>query len=288
MNGDFERLANESAPPRDGSFGSSRSDARPFSWPEPDPQRAQAPLPPAPPAAAPSASPVAPAPSVVPAPPAPPAVSAPPVAAPPAPPAPPAEPAQAAEPKLESEPAPAAEPASASASAPEPAGESDDEVAATVVTGSAPGSVAPISAQMNPVVPPATDDASDDASDAASDDEELDRTIVVARKAPWVIELSDGRELELVGDDIVLGRKPAAIDGSEILVVPDTTRTLSKSHARLRREGDGWTIEDLGSTNGVFVFDEKGLQVELEPGKPQPASEELILGTLEVRLRKAN
>jgi len=151
-----------------------------------------------------------------------------------------------------------------------------------VVTGSAPGSAAPIPAPASQAAPAAAD-----AADADSDDEELDRTIVVARRVPWVLELSDGRELELSGDDIVLGRKPAAIDGSAILVVPDATRTLSKSHARLRREGDGWTIEDLGSTNGVFVF-ENGLQVELEPGKPQPASEELILGTLEVKLREAS
>lgn len=168
-----------------------------------------------------------------------------------------------------------------------------------MVTGSTPGS-APIAA---PVVVPGgaaapaqqTETAQQPESAEAEvvpapvedDDEVDDRTVVVARKAAWVLELSDGRELELVGDDIVLGRKPSAIDGSEVLVVPDATRTLSKSHARLRRDGDGWTIEDLGSTNGVFVFDEADAQIELAPGSPQSASEHLILGTLEVRLREA-
>lgn len=29
--------------------------------------------------------------------------------------------------------------------------------------------------------------------------------------------------------------------------------TVSREHAALRHEGDGWAIEDLGSSNGTFV-----------------------------------
>ncbi|MGO3146157.1 MAG: FHA domain-containing protein [Leucobacter sp.] len=138
--------------------------------------------------------------------------------------------------------------------------EDDDEIGATIVTG---GTVAPIAAE-----------------------DEIDHTMVVVRKKRWILELPDGTELELIGDDIVIGRRPVAIDNSTTLLIPDSSRTLSKSHARLRRSEERWTIEDLNSTNGVFVFDEAGEQVEVTPGTELPASEQLLIGTLDMRLRE--
>lgn len=99
-----------------------------------------------------------------------------------------------------------------------------------------------------------------------------------------MLELPDGTRLELSSDDVVIGRKPTAIGASETMRIPDSTRTLSKSHARLRRVGGRWTIEDLASTNGVYVYDESGNQIEAEPGTEIAASEQLVIGTLEVRL----
>ena len=119
------------------------------------------------------------------------------------------------------------------------------------------------------------------------EDDDLDSTIVVAKRDRWVLELPGGQQHELVGDDIVVGRKPVAIDGSEVLVVNDPTRTLSKSHARLRRSGETWTIEDLDSTNGVFVTDATGTQVELEPGTAVTVVGDVLIGTLEARLHIA-
>lgn len=116
-------------------------------------------------------------------------------------------------------------------------------------------------------------------------DDDLDQTIAVSRRARWVLELPDGQQLELAGDDIVVGRKPTAQGASDVLVIPDSTRTLSKSHARLRLEGDSWTIEDLNSTNGVFTIDAVGEHHELTPGARATATEQLVIGTLEVRLR---
>lgn len=231
----FERLSQEALAPRDASFGPT-SDARPFSWPEPQPTTL------------PDAS-VPPVPHAVPVAPEVPAAPAVPVAVPAALRVPPATHApQAAQ----------TPPASAVPYAPPVAPE--DEVGATIVTG---GTRAPIES-----------------------DDDGDHTIVVPRRATWVLELPDERVLELTGDDVVIGRKPMPVDGSTVLVVPDPTRTLSKSHARLRRTGETWTIEDLNSTNGVFVFDGDS-QTEITPGVEVEASAQLIIGTLEVRLRTA-
>ena len=144
----------------------------------------------------------------------------------------------------------------------------------------APADFAPAPA-AGPVAPPSA------AELLGLTDDDLDSTVVVTRAALWVLELPGGQLHELQGDDIVLGRKPVAIDGSEVLVVQDPTRTLSKSHARLRRAGDGWTIEDLNSTNGVFMMTEAGEQVELHAGQPVPVTGELLIGTLPATLRVA-
>lgn len=115
--------------------------------------------------------------------------------------------------------------------------------------------------------------------------DEIDHTVVVARQTRWGLELPDGEVLELLGDEIVVGRKPEAVDGSTALQIPDPTRTMSKTHARMRRVGDVWTIEDMNSTNGVAVYDGLGNSVQLEAGRESAVLERMIIGTLEVRLR---
>ncbi|WP_053387138.1 DUF5684 domain-containing protein [Leucobacter japonicus] len=113
-----------------------------------------------------------------------------------------------------------------------------------------------------------------------------DHTVVVSRRARWGIELPDGETLELVGDDVIVGRKPEPRDGATVLQITDPTRTMSKSHARLRRDGEEWTIEDLQSTNGVALVDAGGTTTSLEPGRIAPATEQLVIGTLQVRLHQ--
>jgi pSer/pThr/pTyr-binding forkhead associated (FHA) protein len=61
---------------------------------------------------------------------------------------------------------------------------------------------------------------------------------------------------------------------------------MSKTHARMRRNGEDWTIEDLQSTNGVALVDESGEKVPLEAGREYEVIEQLVIGTLEVRLRR--
>ncbi len=61
-------------------------------------------------------------------------------------------------------------------------------------------------------------------------------------------ELIDQKELR--GDSVSIGRT----DDNGI-VLPDSG--VSRHHAVIRRDGDGWVIEDLGSRNGVFMKDRR-------------------------------
>ncbi|WP_084767189.1 FHA domain-containing protein [Leucobacter komagatae] len=321
--GNFQRLANEQQPSRDPSFGSS-FDARPFSWPQPAPIPPEAPLLPEPQAPATSAENAAAAaandawtPSAQaveaavgaaaaaepePAPAIPQAVAetrvtaaevapvlpplAPPVHPSVQPPAAsvagPADGAAAAA-ILEPEPVPAPTPLPEPVSLPEPAPVPNP--ASQPEPMAAPAAVVPPEASTSaaPVASLASR-AESQLSEPAPLDDDFDETVVVSRRVRWAIQLPDGQQLELASDDVVVGRKPVAVEGSEVLLVPDATRTLSKSHARLRLTGDDWTIEDLHSTNGVFTIDAAGEQRELAPGVPVAATRELIIGTLEVRL----
>ncbi|GAA1780473.1 DUF5684 domain-containing protein [Agromyces lapidis] len=121
------------------------------------------------------------------------------------------------------------------------------------------------------------------------DDDPFDRTIVVARRplVRWRLVLEDGSVLELDAPVVVLGRNPrAALTGEQRLVVPDVSRTLSKTHAVLRLDGDEWSVTDLDSTNGVMVPDAAGVDRLIDPGVPTPVAGRLVLGTLPVALER--
>ncbi|TPW77830.1 FHA domain-containing protein [Schumannella soli] len=109
---------------------------------------------------------------------------------------------------------------------------------------------------------------------ADEDDDDFGATIVVDPSATvrWELSLDDGPTYQLIGGTVVLGRKPAGTDPSvHYLAVRDATRTLSKVHARLDREGDTWRIRDLGSTNGVRVIEADGSE------HPVPAGDGVLL-----------
>ena len=59
-----------------------------------------------------------------------------------------------------------------------------------------------------------------------------------------------GTSLKLSGADIIIGRSPAST-----LVLQD--EYASSRHARLRCSDGQWWIDDLGSTNGTYVDDER-------------------------------
>ncbi|MDR2320974.1 MAG: DUF5684 domain-containing protein [Microbacterium sp.] len=94
----------------------------------------------------------------------------------------------------------------------------------------------------------------------------------------WALVLDDGSRLPLTAASIVLGRNPVASAGAQALRIPDATRTLSKTHARLERDGSGWTLTDVNSTNGVQTFARDGSVAALAPGVPTPVQGRILLG----------
>lgn len=119
-------------------------------------------------------------------------------------------------------------------------------------------------------------------------DDDAAETIVVERPVvvTWTLITDDGGRHPLEADVVVLGRRPSGEEpGVQYLAVPDTSRTLSKQHACLTREGDGWIVTDLQSTNGVFL-DLDGVERQLAPGDSAPVSGRLLLGTVGLRIAR--
>ncbi|MGC4175295.1 FHA domain-containing protein [Demequina sp.] len=100
------------------------------------------------------------------------------------------------------------------------------------------------------------------------------------RRARWVLRVVGGEEYDLE-DVTTIGREGIRpIPG--VLPIMDDTRTVSKLHARLRRESDNWFITDLGSTNGTFVRDSAGTEVEVKAQSEAKVEGTLLLGDLEL------
>jgi hypothetical protein len=68
-----------------------------------------------------------------------------------------------------------------------------------------------------------------------------------------------GKRMVLTGGGLVLGRS------RECDIVLDDPN-VSRRHAEVRRDGDRWTIVDLGSTNGIKVNGRRVREAALAPG----------------------
>ena len=79
------------------------------------------------------------------------------------------------------------------------------------------------------------------------------------------------------------GRERYTTAGRLLLV--DPTGTMSKLHARLRRDGETWFVTDLHSRNGTALRDPKGRRTALKPGSEARVEGTLLLGQLEAELR---
>lgn len=122
---------------------------------------------------------------------------------------------------------------------------------------------------------------------------EHEATAVVAAPTPtplaWGLTTERGDYVPLDSDVVVVGRQPTATPGATLARLPDPEKTMSRTHARLCRDAasDTWTIEDLGSSNGVTIFDDTlTRQTTLTPGVPAVATSFLVLGTMRVRLMR--
>lgn len=106
------------------------------------------------------------------------------------------------------------------------------------------------------------------------------------RRGSWDIELPGGEVVSATARILVLGRKPGGGDPAvQYITVDDATRTVSKEHARIEWAGDGWTITDLGSTNGVALVADDGTEQRLTAGTPAPLFGRFLLGDAKLELR---
>lgn len=99
----------------------------------------------------------------------------------------------------------------------------------------------------------------------------------------WQIVLDDGTALALTASRVLLGRRPASNQEEQLLAVPDTTRTLSKTHALLEYDGRTWHLTDLNSTNGSRVAAADGWTA-LTPGIRVPIDGPFQLGDVGARI----
>lgn len=124
------------------------------------------------------------------------------------------------------------------------------------------------------------------------DDGFSDETIVAPRRRPrWVLTPPLGAPIHLTSDVVILGRRPAEdprFPDAQLVPIADETRTMSKTHARLERRDDVWTITDLASTNGVALRAADGGETELAEGGSGPIDEGFLLGDAELRLTRVD
>ena len=71
--------------------------------------------------------------------------------------------------------------------------------------------------------------------------------------------VGEGRRTVLSGDRVLLGR-------SRECDVQLADPNVSRRHAELRRDNGGWSVVDLGSTNGIKLNGRRVDQAALEPG----------------------
>jgi diguanylate cyclase (GGDEF)-like protein len=68
-----------------------------------------------------------------------------------------------------------------------------------------------------------------------------------------------GKRIEIGKQAIEIGRAPTC-------EIPIDHESVSRRHARVLRKGDAYWVEDLGSTNGTFVNDERVAALDLAQG----------------------
>lgn len=122
--------------------------------------------------------------------------------------------------------------------------------------------------------------------------EDFDETRIAVRSTTtrWRISVEGHRDVEFTATDILIGRKPSSrrdVPGAELVTIPDPTRTVSKTHARMLLRGDQWVIIDLESTNGVYVETSRG-EHQVVSGTEIPVTRMFSLGDLRVSIQPAD
>ncbi|MHB8490853.1 MAG: FhaA domain-containing protein [Solirubrobacteraceae bacterium] len=94
----------------------------------------------------------------------------------------------------------------------------------------------------------------------ADEPEERGHTMIYSASERSRAALSEGRSrggarafIHIGGRRLVLGSGGAVLGRSRTCDVVLEDTGVSRRHAEIRPDGEGWTVRDLGSTNGVFV-----------------------------------
>lgn len=120
--------------------------------------------------------------------------------------------------------------------------------------------------------------------------DDVEQTVIAhRRKAHWALVLPSGTPVELTGDVVLVGRRPApstAYPNAQLVEVDDGT--VSKTHLRLERHGEEWSVTDLHSTNGTILIASDGSEREISPGAAHRAPGRFLIGDAEVRLTPAD
>lgn len=126
-------------------------------------------------------------------------------------------------------------------------------------------------AEPAPAPPPPAPPAPAPAAYPAAEDDDVDRTQMSPRRrseGALTVVLEDGQRIPLRGA-ILIGREPSERSewpDARLVTVPDATKSVSKTHALLEVDPSGLWITDLASTNGVYVEQPDGPELDLEPG----------------------
>ena len=88
---------------------------------------------------------------------------------------------------------------------------------------------------------------------------------------------------------LYLGRNPVAPpgeSGARVLPLPDSAKSISKTHARLEVEAGQLYVSDLDSTNGVWIVPAGEDAIEVQPGERAavPAGSDLELGDFVIQV----
>lgn len=92
-------------------------------------------------------------------------------------------------------------------------------------------------------------------------------TLLLGRKTMHVYDID--------ADEIVIGRD----EGANVVI---DNPSVSRRHARIRKDGGGWVVEDLGSSNGTFLHDQR-----IEGAQPVKTGDEIGFGKFSILFDKA-
>lgn len=112
-------------------------------------------------------------------------------------------------------------------------------------------------------------------SDAARD--------TVFHASQWTVTVNGQSHTVKAPGELYVGRKPlrpvAVPDGAERMDVPDETKSMSKTHARVSVSADGEaTLADAQSTNGTYVQNARGELVRVPAENPYTVFEQKVSG----------